>query len=150
MQRLVSHLRRAARAVGDERGQSSLEFLMIFPALVALLLFIGVYGWHWWNQTTAATAIHDGTYWSAIRGGSMARGYTEVRRALGAALGGAASGYEGKFVMKRYTGYRSTWGVIDNSGVVALPYLGETLLRVRAGAFQRTERFYGGPPQDWE
>ncbi len=154
MKRILSSLfipfRRAARTAGDERGQSYLEFILIFPALVALLLFIGAFGWYWWNQTTAATAIHDGTYWAAIRGSSMGRGYAETRRALQAALGGVAQEYEGRFILRRYPQYRSTWGVIRNDRVIALPFLGDTLFQVRAMSFQRTERFYGGPPEDWE
>ena len=154
---------------GDERGQSYLEFIMVFPALVVLFLFIAVYGWYWWNQTTAATAIHDGTYYAAIRYGNRGLGYAETRRALRAALGQSALDYEGKFAIVHYPGMRSTWGVIANESAIRLPYVGgeqyvcewtpdgqvrwctrDTIFSIKAMSFQRRERFYGGPPDGWE
>jgi len=155
--------------VGDERGQSYLEFILVFPLLVVLFLFIGIYGWYWWNQTTAATAIHDGTYFAAIRHGSRGLGYRETRRALRAALGRSALAYEDEFAITNYPDMRSTWGVIAYDTAVRLPFVGgkryvcawtpdgatqwctrDTLFSVKAASFQRYERFYGGPPRGWE
>jgi len=136
--------------VQDEQGQTYIEFLIVFPLLAALLLFIGIFGWFWWEQTTAATAIHNGVYLAAVENGDRGVGYAVTRQTLNAALGGAAAGFEGRYVIVHIPEMRSTWGGIAKDSPISVPFLGTALFRTRAMSFQRTERFYGGPPEDWE
>jgi hypothetical protein len=133
-----------------ERGQSSLEFILVFPLLVILFALIALQAWWWWNQTTAAVAIHDGTAAAGHHGGSLAAGYAEVRQSLSAALGGMAHDYVGTFEIKELPAMRATVGRIRSESVVRIPYLGTRVLAVEARSFQRKEQFYGGPPGTFE
>ena len=136
--------------VRREAGQAYLEFVVVLSALVALALFLAVFGWHWWTQVTAATAIHDAVYAAAIEGGSRAEGYRTMRGLLNAALGGTAGQFAGKVSILYLPDWRSTVGWVSDVRTVALPFLGGGVLTVRAASVQRTERFYAGPPEDWE
>ena len=143
-------MKRRRLRVRREAGQAYLEFVVVLSALVALALFLAVFGWHWWTQVTAATAIHDAVYAAAIEGGSRAEGYRTMRGLLNAALGGTAGQFDGKVSILYLPDWRSTVGWVSDVRTVALPFLGEGVLTVRAASVQRTERFYAGPPEDWE
>ena len=133
-----------------EAGQAYLEFVVVLSALVALALFLAVFGWHWWTQVTAATAIHDAVHAAAVEGGSRAEGFHTMQRRLNAALGGTAGQFDGKVSILYLPDWRSTVGWVSDVRPVALPFLGSGVLTVRAASLQRTERFYAGPPEDWE
>jgi len=140
-------LRKAIRFVREEHGQDLLEWTVALPIFLMLAAAIVLYGWYWWNQTTAAIAIHDGVYLAARRGGSIAQGEARIVEVLKAALGGYAQDYSWQLVPD--IGLRSIWGQITNDKVVTLPFVGDTLFKVRASSFQRWEQFYGGPPSGW-
>jgi hypothetical protein len=142
--------KRSGEEHAGERGQAYVEFIVVFPLLVILFLFIAAQAWWWWNQTSAAIAIHDGTAAAAHHGGSLTAGYEEVRRALTAPLGGTAQDYAGTYHIQDLEGMRATEGYIQNSRVIALPYIGAELFAVEASSFQRKEQFYGGPPGYFE
>ncbi len=131
----------------DGRGQDVLEWTVSLPVFLILCAGIAFYAWAWWNQTTAAAAIHDGTYLAAVKGGDTGAGYGRVHEMLNAAVGSFSSRYN--YGLAPMGGSRSVWGTIENSSVVRLPFLGPMLFRIRASSFQRQERFYGGPPQGW-
>jgi len=133
-----------------EAGAAMVEFALVFPLLTLLFLLIAVYGWYWWNQTTAATAIHNGVYAAAIKGGDKAAGYDETTATLRAALGGAADSYDDSFYIITRPGWRSDIGGIENERVIDIPWVGPLLFTVKARAVQRHERFYGGRPTGWE
>ena len=133
-----------------ERGQAFVEFVVVFPLLVLLFLFIAVQAWWYWNQTSAAVAIHDGTAAAAHHTGSLAEGYQETFRALAAPLGGTAQEYGGTYFIVELPAMRATAGTIRNSRVIDLPYVGAELFTVEASSFQRKEQFYGGPPGYFE
>jgi hypothetical protein len=133
-----------------QRGQAYIEFIVIFPLVVLLLLFVAAQGWYWWNQTSAAVAIRDGTAMAGHHGGSIEAGYQETYRALAAALGGTATDYAGKVHIQELGGMRATVGWIRNEQVVNVPFLGPQVFSVEAFSFQRHEAFYGGPPDYWE
>ena len=80
-----------------QRGQALVEFVIVFPLLVILFLFVAVQAWFWWNQSSAAIAIHDGTAAAAHHTGSLTQGYEETLRALAAPLGGSARDYDGAY-----------------------------------------------------
>ena len=143
--RLYKHSKGAA-----ESGAAMVEFAMVFPLLTLLFLFVAVYGWYWWNQTTAATAIHRGVYAAAIKGGSARAGHEATQDMLHAALGGAADSYEGNYYIIRRPGWRSDIGGIENKQIINIPWVGPLLFTVKAQSVQRHERFYGGRPTGWE
>ena len=133
-----------------QRGQAYVEFVVVFPLLVILFLFIGAQAWWWWNMASAAVAIHDGTAAAAHHGGSLAEGRQETLRALMAPLGSTAQEYTGSFTIVAAPARRATLGTIRLSKVIDLGYLGEKLFTVEARSFQRKEQFYGGPPSYFE
>ena len=135
---------------GGQRGQALVEFIVVFPLLVILFLFIAVQAWYWWNQTSSAIAIHDGTAAAAHHAGSLMAGYEETQRALAAPLGGTAQEYDGSYFIVELPPMRATAGYIRNSRVIELPYIGAELFTVEASSFQRKEQFYGGPPSYFE
>lgn len=133
--------------LSDRRGQDILEWTVALPIFMMVVMGLVIYGWYWWNQTTAATAIHDGTYLAARRGGSLAQGLARIDSLLRAALGGYAQGYD--YSITPDPGQRSMQGAISNDRVIHLPFVGDLLFHVRASSFQRWEQFYGGPPTGW-
>ena len=147
---LTRMLQRIKRPQGGEAGQAYLEFVVVFGCLAALAMFLAVFGWHWWTQVTAATAIHDATTLAAVDGGDRAAGYDAMRRLLGAALGGAAGQFEGKYAIFYVPAWRSAVGSIGDVQAVSVPFLGGGVLTIKAASVQRTERFYGGAPEDFE
>jgi len=138
------------RGLRQQRGQAYIEFIVVFPLLVILFLFIAAQAWYWWNQTSAAVAIHDGTAAAAHHNGSLTEGYQETFRALAAPLGGTAQEYAGTYHIVELPPMRATAGYIHNSRVIDLPYIGAELFTVEASSFQRKEQFYGGPPAYFE
>ncbi len=129
------------------RGQDVLEWTVGLPIFLILCVGIAFYAWTWWNQTTAAAAIHDGTYLAAIKGGDLGSGYWRIQQMLNASVGGFAGSYE--YNLTPDSGERSVLGTIGNARAVNLPFLGEMFFGIRASSFQRAEQFYGGPPQGW-
>ncbi len=131
----------------DESGQDLVEWTVGLPVFMILCAGIVFYAWMWWNQVAAATAVHDGTYLAAMRGGDMGAGYARTQQMLRSAVGGFASSYSISIVAD--AGRRSVAGSVRNSSLFSLPYLGALPLNIQAQSFQRLEQFYGGPPQGW-
>jgi hypothetical protein len=137
-------LKRLAR---DESGQAYLEFILLFGMALFLAGVFATLSWWWWNQTIAATAIHDGTEAAAVwNGGSLGRGYETTNRLLHAGLGGFAPG-AASYTIGYAGSLRSVIGNIDYQ--YPAPF-GLGTMHVRARAFLRRERFYAGPPDQWE
>lgn len=144
----VDNLQRWGRRLHqDTGGQDLLEWTIGLPLFLLLCGAIAFYAWLWWNQTTAAIAIHDGVYLSAMQGGSPALGAERTNRILFSALGNTAQSYY--WTMAFDTETRSVYGYIYNDSLMRLPFLGPMPLQIRAGSVQRRERFYGGPPSGW-
>ena len=139
-------MKKLRRFLHDGRGQDILEWTVALPIFMMVMWGILVYGWYWWNQTTAATAIHDGTYLAARRGGSVGHGIGRVGELLRAALGGHAEGFH---VQMGPGPGRSIYGAISKGRTVHLPFVGEISLEIKASSCQRLEQFYGGPPTGW-
>jgi hypothetical protein len=126
------------------------EFIVVFPLMVVLFLFLAAQAWYWWNQAAAAVAIYAGTAAAGHHDGSIEAGYRETFRALAAPLGGAAQDYAGTYTIVDLPPMRATAGAIRNTRVIDLPYNGAELFSVEASSFQRKEQFYGGPPEYFE
>jgi len=135
------------RHLADDRGQDLVEWTVGLPVFLILCAGIVFYAWMWWNQVAAAAAVHDGTYLAAMRGGDVGAGYARIQRILRSSVGTAANGYTISIGVD--AGRRSVSGSVRNDHVFTLPFLGPLPLNIRAGSFQRLERFYGGPPTGW-
>jgi len=140
-------LARLLRGLLREDGQTILEWTVVLPLFMAISAGIIFYAWLWWNQVTAATAIHDAVYLAARHGGDIAEARERIEELLNAALGGYAEGFSYEITPDPAT--RSVSGTIRREKVVDLPFLGEFLFSVKASSFQRLERFWAGPPSGW-
>ena len=145
---MVKLIRKAgARFHADARGQDMIEWIIGLPLFLLLCGAIAFFAWLWWNQTTAAIAIHDGVYYSAQRGGNIGAGMTRTHQLLGAALGRASEHYQ--ISIAEDPSSRSMIGHLTSSDVMGIPFLGRLPLNIRASSWQRLEQFYGGPPRGW-
>lgn len=131
----------------DENGQDLVEWVVGLPVFLILCAGIVFYAWMWWNQVTAAAAVHDGTYLAAIRGGDTGAGYARAQQMLRSSVGNFASTYA--ISIGTDASRRSVIGSVQNHRMFQLPFLGALPLNIQARSFQRQEQFYGGPPQGW-
>ena len=119
-----------ARWSRDARGQGLIEWTVALPLFLLLCAGIAFYAWTWWNQVTAAAAIHDGVYVAAIRRGDMSAGYGRIREMLNASVGKFSNQYSVR--LTRQSGMRSVSGELSNPNSVKLPFLGRMLFNIRA------------------
>ncbi|MBI3913115.1 MAG: pilus assembly protein [Chloroflexi bacterium] len=131
----------------DERGEDLVEWTVGLPVFLVLCAGIAFYAWLWWNQVSAAAAVHDGTYFAAIRGGSIAEGQTRTMRMLQASVGSFSHRYETRFGAS--AAERSVIGIVRSPNLFNVPFIGPLTMRIQASSFQRQEQFYGGPPSPW-
>src|SRR5574341_1332362 len=108
---------------------------------MALCAGIAFYFWLWWNQASAAAAVHDGTYLAAIKDGDTGTGYARIQRMLQSSVGNFGRTYS---VNLASDPRRSVSGRVESSTLFNLPFLGPFSFTVKARSFQRQERFYGG------
>ncbi len=132
-----------SRWARDESGQDLLEWTVTLPVFMALCVGIAFYFWLWWNQVSAAAAVHDGTYLAAIKGGDAGAGYARIERMLQASVGNFKTSYSVRIAADSP---KSVRGAVQNNRLFRLPFLGLFPFVVRAQSFQRQEQFYGGPP----
>lgn len=142
MQKFPPFLKRLDRFRNDNRGQDLIEWTASLAVFLMLCGAIAMYFWVWWNQTAAAGAVHDGTYLTAIRGGSAADGAARSKYMLNAAVGQFANEYKIQFVTDPR---KSVRGDVKTNKTFVLPFIGALPYTIRAHSFQRLERFYGGP-----
>jgi hypothetical protein len=140
-------LKRLKRFHHDECGQDLVEWTVGLPVFMIMCAGIAFYAWMWWNQVTAAAAVHDGTYLAAMRGGGAGAGRTRTQQMLRSAVGNFANSYS--ITMAPSAAQRSVVGSVRNQSLFRLPFLGALPLNIQAQSFQRQEQFYGGPPQGW-
>lgn len=126
----------------DQRGQDLIEWSASLVVFLVLCGAIAMYFWVWWNQTAAAGAVHDGTYWAAIRGGSAAQGAARSIQMLDAAVGQFAQQYQIQF---QSDPRKSVSGAVKTNKTFVIPFVGNLPYTIQAHSFQRLERFYGGP-----
>lgn len=126
----------------DERGQDLLEWTASLAVFLMLCGAIAMYFWVWWNQTAAAGAVHDGTYYAAIRGGSVAEGVARSKDMLQAAVGQFSKQYKIQFLSDPR---KSVSGSVKTKKTFVVPFIGSLPYTIQAHSFQRLEQFYGGP-----
>ncbi|MBU0492299.1 MAG: pilus assembly protein [Chloroflexi bacterium] len=140
----MSHLTRWRRAVSAEEGQALVEMVLALAVTALLIVGVMVMAWWWWNQYTAAAAIQDGVAEAAFYNGNTGAGLLRVQDTLNVFLGGFAP--QGGYQIQRLPDWRAVQGQIHYTIGGQLGPLPFPDLEVRASAFKRYERFYGGPP----
>jgi len=145
--------RAAARLRRAQSGQGYVEFVIVLPVMMLLLLLLWEFSLFWWSRMVVSTA----TFESARRvaaGQSMAVGYAVYNEVLDAGIGRMADQHRGDFSLVIQPGMRSVRAAANvpyhwPTGLEAL--MGnEVDLHLKASAFFRLERFFGGPPGVFE
>jgi hypothetical protein len=127
----------------DVQGQDLLEWTMGLPVFMVLCAGIAFFFWLWWNQVSAAGAVHDATYLAAVKGGDVGAGIARANQMLGAAVGAFRKEYSISLVNDPR---KSVSGEVRANKLFQLPFLGPLPFTAEAHSFQRLENFYGGPP----
>jgi TadE-like protein len=140
MSRFFKQLKRFHQNV---EGQDLLEWTMGLPVFMVLCAGIAFFFWLWWNQVSAAAAVHDATYFAAVKGGDVGAGLARANEMLGAAVGAFHKEYAIALV---YDPRKSVSGEVSANKLFQLPFLGPLPFTAEAHSFQRLENFYGGPP----
>lgn len=145
-----NRMSRVAKRVGPlgESAQAYVEFALALPVYIFLLAVAGAFAWWWWSNLLAATAIAEGVRVAAVEGSDTIAGNEETMHILISGLGQSGREYEGRYVIRPLPVLRSLWGGLRFSLSVSLRDMSN--LPVTAGSFQRMERFYPGPPAEWE
>ncbi len=140
----MNHLRREIKRLHhDRRGQDLLEWTMGLPVFMVLCAGIVFFFWVWWNQVSAAGAVHDATYLAAVKGGDVQAGVARANQMLTAAVGAFHKQYA---ISLAYDPRKSVSGRVSAKRLFQLPFLGPLPFTAEAHSFQRLENFYGGPP----
>ncbi len=144
MERKVNGIwRQLKRFHADRRGQDLLEWTLGLPVFMVLCAGIAFFFWLWWNQVSAAAAVHDATYLAAVKGGDVSAGLALANEMLGAAVGAFHKQYS---ISLAYDPRKSVSGQVTAKKLFHLPFLGPLPFTAEGHSFQRLENFYGGPP----
>ncbi len=150
--RAATRLRRAARRA--QSGQGYVEFVVVLPSMMLLLLLLWEFSLFWWSRMTVSTATFEAARRVAA-GQSTAVGYAVYNEVMDAGMGRMAGEHRGDFTLVIQPGMRSVRAVADvpyhwPEGLAALMGGADIDLHLKASAFFRLEKFYGGPPGVFE
>lgn len=135
-----------------ERGQALMEFALVFPVVVLIVLAIGAVAWTFWVQAASAVASMEAARYSAYRVSESfdpTAGYGPFSKAMGGITSPASAGYIGnpKIVVNSAT--RSVQISVSRGATFRTPAISASYT-FKSGAFARIMRFFGGPPDPWE
>ena len=135
-----------------ERGQGYLEFVLVLPGVLLVLLLAWELAYFWWGRMIVSSGTFEAT--RAVASGQPAStGYQIYDQILGTGLGQMSSG-PANFSLAVQPALRSVRSRADvpwvwPSGLGGL--LGGGLnLTLKSSAFFRLEEFYPGPPGKFE
>lgn len=141
---------RSSRVAQDETGAVAVEFVLVLPMMLVLVVLAIEFSMFWWERMTVSTATFDATR-TVASGHTPAEGYALYNQLAGG-LGG--SGADGGFSLAVQPGLRS---VRSSTNVTwhwpfGLPALlsGAPEVHLKASAFFRLEEFWPGPPGTFE
>lgn len=138
----------------NDEGAALYEYALVFSLFCLVISVIVSLSWYWWNMSWASVALHDGARDAAARNGDLATGRETTERLLIQGLGRPnAEAYDGHWKLWLDGSRRSVRGELRHDYGWNVPFIGETLFKVRASTFQRQWQFYGGPPtgpEGWE
>ena len=146
----VFHRWRNHPVVPDERGAVAVEFALVLPMMLVLVVLAIEFSLFWWERMTVSTATFDATR-AVAAGHTPAEGYALYDQLAG---GLGAAGSNGGFALTVQPGLRS----VRSSTNVAwhwpfgLPALlgANPEVQLKASAFFRLEEFWPGPPGTFE
>ena len=146
----VYHRLRGGRVARDERGAVAVEFALVLPMMLVLIVLSIEFSLFWWERMTVSTATFDATR-AVASGHTPAEGYALYNQLAG---GLGAAGSDGGFSLSVQPGLRSvrsrtnvTWNWPFGLPVV----LGANPeVQLKASAFFRLEEFWPGPPSTFE
>jgi len=136
-----------------QSGQGYIEFIVVLPLLLLLILLAWEMGYLWWSRMVVSTATFEAARYVAA-GEPPAAGYAVYDQVLDLGLGKMAEEHRGHFSLAVQPSLRSVrararvpyqWP----AGLSALMG-GGVDLHLKASAFFRLEQFYGGPPGTFE
>ena len=137
---------------GRERGQGYLEFSLVLPGVLLLLLLAWELSYFWWGRMIVASGTFEAAR-AVATGQPASTGYQIYDQILGTGLGQMSSGLA-NFSLAVQPALRSVRARADvpwvwPSGLGGL--MGGGLnLSLKASAFFRLEEFYPGPPGKFE
>lgn len=141
---------RTSRIARDETGAVAVEFVLVLPMMLVLVVLAIEFSMFWWERMTVSTATFDATR-AVASGHSSAEGYALYNQLAGG-LGG--TGADGGFSLAVQSGLRS---VRSRTNVTwhwpfGLPALlsANPEVQLKASAFFRLEEFWPGPPGTFE
>ena len=132
---------RAVRRGDGEAGESMVEFALVLPVLLLVLVGVVQFALVHYAQNVVTTAAQEGARLAAAEGGDAIDGEQRTRDVLGSGLGSTGDGFE---VAATDDGESIT---VTASGVYPLifPWLGSRDIELDATASVRKEGFRSGP-----
>lgn len=133
--------RRAGTLVRRERGQSIVEFALVLPVLLIIVLGMVQFALVYHAKDVASTAAQEGARMAASEGRTLADAEARTREVLEAGLGGNADGFaitaqlDGETVVVRTEGQYS----------LIIPWVTGRSITIEATAETRQEGFRSGP-----
>lgn len=132
---------RGVRHVGTEAGESMVEFALVLPVLLLVLVGVVQFALVHHAQNVVTTAAQEGAMLAAAEGGDAIDGEQRTRDVLGSGLGHAGESFD---VATSDDGETVT---VRTSGDYPLifPWLGSRDIQLDATASVRKEGFRSGP-----
>jgi len=132
---------RVVRHVGTEAGESMVEFALVLPVLLLVLVGVVQFALVHHAQNLVTTAAQEGARLAAAEGGDAVDGEQRTRDVLGSGLGSTGESFE---VATSDDGETVT---VRASGEYPLifPWLGSRDIKLDAVASVRKEGFRSGP-----
>ncbi len=145
MRRLFPRVRKNRK----RRGQAYIEFVVVLPGVMLLVLLAWEFAYFWWGRMVVSTATFEAAR-QVASGESEALGYAAYDDVLSMGMGQMADDHRGSFSLTHEPERRSV------RAEAAVPYhwptgLGALMgggmdLTLNAGAFFRLEQVSFGPP----
>ncbi|HMS71454.1 MAG TPA: TadE/TadG family type IV pilus assembly protein [Baekduia sp.] len=132
---------RIERDADGEAGESMVEFALVLPVLLLVLVGVVQFALVQHAQNVVTTAAQEGARLAAAEGGEAVDGEQRTRDVLGSGLGGNSDDFE---VVATDDGETVT---VETSGDYPLifPWLGSRDIELDATASVRKEGFRSGP-----
>ena len=137
----------------SKRGQSYVEFIVVLPGVLLLLLLAWEFSYFWWSRMVVSTATFEAARQVAA-GEPSSVGYAVYDDILSTGMGQMADEHRGHFsliVQPRFHSVRAVANVPYQwpTGLGALMGGGMNL-DLKSSALFRLEQARFGPPGDWE
>lgn len=149
--RAAARLRRAAQA---QSGQGYVEFIVVLPCMLLLMLLLWEFSLFWWSRMVVSTATFEAARRVAA-GQPASTGYAVYNEVLDAGMGRMAEQHRGDFTLIVQPSMRSVRATANvpyhwPAGLEALMGGADVDLHLKASALFRLERFFPGPPGTFE